>query len=272
MKKRIRLPALLLSLLLLAGCASAPTGSSPTSTRPALRAMPSRCSTLSIAALPHLRLQRVVDPVGHGGGERPLQRPGLPRPPETLRIGADIGPAARLLPLEIQGDLSLRALDHPDELLLGLHLPAAHALAQGYFLGHFSRLLAGRCGHRPLRVRTSRKRRSLFAGTLFPSRLGQLNCPKLRFCLRQNAWFRGRAAGSIRPVKGLDKDETDKKTGKYIRQERYAGSCSRTFYVGEAVEPEDVSAKFENGILQLHILKKEAKKVEKKDNRIAIEG
>ena len=77
---------------------------------------------------------------------------------------------------------------------------------------------------------------------------------------------------NISAVKGLDKDETDKKTGKYIRQERYAGSCSRTFYVGEAVEPEDVSAKFENGILQLHILKKEAKKVEKKDNRIAIEG
>ncbi len=75
---------------------------------------------------------------------------------------------------------------------------------------------------------------------------------------------------NISAVKGLDKDETDKKTGKYIRQERYAGSCSRTFYVGEAVEPEDVSAKFENGILQLHILKKEAKKVEKKDNRIAI--
>ena len=67
---------------------------------------------------------------------------------------------------------------------------------------------------------------------------------------------------NISAVKGLDKDETDKKTGKYIRQERYAGSCSRTFYVGETVEPEDVSAKFENGILQLHILKKEAKKVE----------
>ena len=77
---------------------------------------------------------------------------------------------------------------------------------------------------------------------------------------------------NISAAKGLDKDETDKKTGKYIRQERYAGSCSRTFYVGEAVEPEDVSAKFENGILQLHILKKEAMKVEKKDNRIAIEG
>ena len=105
---------------------------------------------------------------------------------------------------------------------------------------------------------------------------------------------------NISAAKGLDKDETDKKTGKYIRQERYAGSCSRTFYVGETVEPEDVSAKFENGILQLHILgdqidilaevhekeeyeindnliikplpEEEAKKVEKKDNRIAIEG
>ena len=76
---------------------------------------------------------------------------------------------------------------------------------------------------------------------------------------------------TVSAEKGLDKKEEDKK-GRILRQERYAGSCSRTFYVGEAVEPEDVSAKFENGILQLHILKKEAKKVEKKDNRIAIEG
>ncbi|MDO4292274.1 MAG: Hsp20/alpha crystallin family protein [Eubacteriales bacterium] len=77
---------------------------------------------------------------------------------------------------------------------------------------------------------------------------------------------------NISAAKGLDKDETDKKTGKYIRRERYAGSCSRSFYVGEAAEPEDVSAKFEDGILHLTIQKKEAKKVEKKDNRIAIEG
>ena len=42
---------------------------------------------------------------------------------------------------------------------------------------------------------------------------------------------------TIQAVKGLDKDETDKK-GKYIRQERYAGACSRSFYVGDAVEPE----------------------------------
>lgn len=77
---------------------------------------------------------------------------------------------------------------------------------------------------------------------------------------------------SISAAKGLDKDETDQKTGKYIRRERYAGSLSRTFYVGEDVELEDVSARFEDGILHLNILKKEAKKAEKKDTRIAIEG
>ena len=51
---------------------------------------------------------------------------------------------------------------------------------------------------------------------------------------------------TIQASKGLDKEQSDKK-GKYIRQERYAGACSRTFYVGEDVEPEDVTAKFENG-------------------------
>ena len=35
----------------------------------------------------------------------------------------------------------------------------------------------------------------------------------------------------ISAAKGLDKDEKDKE-GRMIRQERYAGSCSRSFYVG----------------------------------------
>ena len=43
---------------------------------------------------------------------------------------------------------------------------------------------------------------------------------------------------SIRAAKGLDKEEKDKK-GTYIRQERYTGACSRSFYVGD-VEPEEV--------------------------------
>ena len=74
---------------------------------------------------------------------------------------------------------------------------------------------------------------------------------------------------TIQAVKGLDKDETDKK-GKYIRQERYAGACSRSFYVGEHVEPEDIRAKCENGILQIS-LPKAAKKQLPKSNVIAIE-
>lgn len=67
---------------------------------------------------------------------------------------------------------------------------------------------------------------------------------------------------TIQAAKGLDKDQSDKK-GKYIRQERYAGACSRTFYVGEEVEPEDVTAKFENGILQLSIPKAAKKQLPK---------
>ena len=71
--------------------------------------------------------------------------------------------------------------------------------------------------------------------------------------------------------KGLDEDEQDKKTGKYLRRERYAGSCQRSFYVGEYVTQEDIKAKYENGILRLSVPKKEAKPVETKKT-IAIEG
>ena len=75
---------------------------------------------------------------------------------------------------------------------------------------------------------------------------------------------------TISASKGLDKDEKDKKTGKYIRQERYVGSMSRSFYVGENVTQEEVKAKFEDGILQLTIPKKDVQTVEQK-NYIAIE-
>ena len=75
---------------------------------------------------------------------------------------------------------------------------------------------------------------------------------------------------NISAAKGLDKDESDKK-GKYIRRERYAGSMSRSFYVGEDITEDDIHAKFENGILKLDVPKKEAKAVETK-KQIAIEG
>ena len=75
---------------------------------------------------------------------------------------------------------------------------------------------------------------------------------------------------SISAAKGLDKEEKDKE-GKYIRKERYAGSMSRSFYVGDAITEDDIKAKYESGILRLSIPKKEAKQVET-TKRIAIEG
>ena len=59
---------------------------------------------------------------------------------------------------------------------------------------------------------------------------------------------------TIGATKGVDKDEKDK-NGKYIRRERYAGVCSRSFYVGTVVRPEDISAKYEDGILKLSVPK-----------------
>ena len=70
--------------------------------------------------------------------------------------------------------------------------------------------------------------------------------------------------------KALDKDEKDNE-GRYIRQERWSGSCSRSFYVGEAVTQEDIHAKYEHGVLKLSIPKKEEQKKVEKGNYIAIE-
>ena len=76
---------------------------------------------------------------------------------------------------------------------------------------------------------------------------------------------------TIAVAKGLNQDEKEKQTGKYILKERYAGACERSFYVGENLTEEDIKAKFKHGILTLTIPKKEAKAVEE-NNYIAIEG
>ena len=75
---------------------------------------------------------------------------------------------------------------------------------------------------------------------------------------------------TIGATKGLDKDEQDK-NGKYIRRERYAGSMSRSFYVGDGVTQEDIKAKYEDGILRLAVPKKDNKAVEA-NRYISIEG
>lgn len=76
---------------------------------------------------------------------------------------------------------------------------------------------------------------------------------------------------TISAAKGLEKEEMDEKSGKYIRRERYTGQCSRSFYVGNAVTEADIRAKFEDGILKLSVPKKDAQQIETK-KYIAIEG
>ena len=48
--------------------------------------------------------------------------------------------------------------------------------------------------------------------------------------------------------------------GKYIRRERFYGKMVRSFYVGNDVKKEDITAAFENGILTITIPKVEEKK------------
>lgn len=47
--------------------------------------------------------------------------------------------------------------------------------------------------------------------------------------------------------------------GKVVRKERYFGTCSRSFYVGNDVTNEDIKASFKNGVLKVEIPKKEEK-------------
>lgn len=77
---------------------------------------------------------------------------------------------------------------------------------------------------------------------------------------------------TISAARGLDKDEEDKNTGRYIRRERYAGACERSFYVGDVLTNEDIKCEFKHGILTVNIPKKEAKPAVPENKYIAIEG
>ena len=68
---------------------------------------------------------------------------------------------------------------------------------------------------------------------------------------------------TVSAEKGLDKDEKTKE-GKYIRRERYAGSMSRSFYVGEDVMEVDIHPKYANGILSFTVPMREEKKAVEK--------
>ena len=77
---------------------------------------------------------------------------------------------------------------------------------------------------------------------------------------------------TISAEKKSEDGEKDEKSGKYLRRERYYGSCSRSFYVGEDIQQEDVKAEFKHGILKLFVPKKEAKPAVEEKKHIAIEG
>ena len=77
---------------------------------------------------------------------------------------------------------------------------------------------------------------------------------------------------TVSAAKGLDKDEQEKENGRYIRKERYAGACQRSFYVGEDITEEDIKAEFKHGLLKLFVPKKEAKPAVEQKKTISIEG
>ena len=76
---------------------------------------------------------------------------------------------------------------------------------------------------------------------------------------------------TITATRKSEEEDSDKKTG-YIRRERYFGTSSRSFYVGEALEENDIKAKFTDGVLHVAVPKKEAKPQVEEKKYIAIEG
>lgn len=71
-------------------------------------------------------------------------------------------------------------------------------------------------------------------------------------------------------IKASRNEEKEDKKHHYLRKERFTGSCSRSFYVGDNVQQTEVHAKFDNGILKLSFPKEEPKQITGGSN-IAIE-
>lgn len=75
----------------------------------------------------------------------------------------------------------------------------------------------------------------------------------------------------VKAEKELKKDEKDE-DGRYIRHERYSGSCTRSFYVGNTVKHDEIKAKLEDGTLTVELPKKDAAAADESDKFIEIEG
>ena len=74
---------------------------------------------------------------------------------------------------------------------------------------------------------------------------------------------------TISTEKALNKEDKNEDK-KYLRRERYVGSMTRSFYVGDSVKQEDIKAEFKNGVLNLTIPKEETKKIEQQTQYLTI--
>ena len=71
--------------------------------------------------------------------------------------------------------------------------------------------------------------------------------------------------GNLTVTAEHNKTEEEKSAeGRIIRQERYMGSCSRTWYVGDAIKDTDIKAGFKDGILTLEVPSEKKKEAEEK--------
>lgn len=78
---------------------------------------------------------------------------------------------------------------------------------------------------------------------------------------------------TISAEKGIDKESAEDDGNRFVRRERYAGSMSRSFFVGDDVKQEDIHAKYENGVLKLSVPKPEPQRPALPEKKtIAIEG
>ena len=75
---------------------------------------------------------------------------------------------------------------------------------------------------------------------------------------------------NIQATREEKKDEKDDK-GKYVRRERYTGTCNRSFYVGSSIKHEDIHAKYENAILHVTFPKEETKKEAEEKKFVSID-
>lgn len=68
-----------------------------------------------------------------------------------------------------------------------------------------------------------------------------------------------------------EKDSDEERGGKFLRRERYAGACKRSFYVGDELHEDQIKAEFKHGVLKIDLPKKKEVPAVEQSKYIAIE-